>query len=199
VFVDAVHLVPHATVDVAALGCDALVTSPYKWYGPHAGVLWIAADLRRELTPYKVRPAPDGPPERWETGTPSYEAIAGTRAAAEFLLAHGMEQIGAGERAVFVPLLDGLLALPHVEVHGPHDLVDRTPTVCFSVAGRSSAEVAEALARSQIAVWGGNYYAVEVMATLGLAETGGAVRAGVSCYTTPDDVERLLTAVACLT
>jgi selenocysteine lyase/cysteine desulfurase len=106
-----------------------------------------------------------------------------------------MDTIAADERAVFAPLLDGLLALPHVRVHGPQTLEDRTPTVCFSVDGRSPTEVADALAGEQVAVWGGSYYAVEVMASLGLAESGGAVRAGVSRYTTPEDVERLLAAV----
>ena len=195
-FVDAVHLAPHRAIDIAALGCDALATSPYKWYGPHAGVLWLSPELRTELTPYKVRPAPDTPPERWETGTPAYEAIAGTRAAAEFLLTKGMHAIAKAEGAIFAPLLEGLLALAHVQIHGPRDLEDRTPTVCFSVDGRSADEVASALADDQIAVWGGHYYAVEVMAALGLAERGGAIRAGVSCYTSPEDVDRLLRAVS---
>jgi cysteine desulfurase family protein (TIGR01976 family) len=195
-FVDAVHLAPHRAIDIAALGCDALATSPYKWYGPHAGVLWLSPELRTGLTPYKVRPAPDSAPERWETGTPAYEAIVGTRAAAEFLLEQGMATLAKAEGEVFAPLLDGLLALPHVQIHGPRDLEDRTPTVCFSVDGRTADDVAAALADEQVAVWGGSYYAVEVMAALGLAERGGAIRAGVSCYTGPDDVDRLLRAVA---
>ncbi len=145
VFVDAVHLAPHRPIDIAALGCDALATSPYKWYGPHAGVLWLAPDLRAELTPYKVRPAPDSPPERFETGTPAYEAIAGTRAAAEFLLTEGMPVLAKAETQVFAPLLEGLLGLPKVRVHGPRDLEDRTPTVCFSVDGHSADEIATAL------------------------------------------------------
>ncbi len=194
-FVDAVHLAPHRSIDIATLGCDALATSPYKWYGPHAGVLWLSPDLRESLQPYKVRPAPDTAPERFETGTPAYEAIAGTRAAAEFLLGEGMEHLAAAERSIFATLLDGLLALPHVTVHGPQDLVDRTPTVCFTVAGHSTDDVAAALAAEQIAVWGGHYYAVEVMAALGLTEGGGAIRAGVSCYTSADDVDRLLRVV----
>jgi cysteine desulfurase family protein (TIGR01976 family) len=195
VFVDAVHLTPHRPVEVAALGCDVLATSPYKWYGPHAGVLWIAPDLREELEPYKVRPAPDTAPERFETGTPSYEAIAATQAAAEFLLLEGMDALGKAEGEVFTPLLEGLLALPGVTVHGPHELEHRTPTVCFSVDALSPDEVATALARERVAVWGGSYYAVEVMDALGLTERGGAIRAGVSCYTTADDVDRLLRAV----
>lgn len=196
VFVDAVHLAPHRAIDVAAIGCDVVATSPYKWYGPHAGVLWIAPDLRDDLVPYKVRPAPDDAPARFETGTPSYEAIAATRAAATFLLEEGMDAIEQAETARFVPLLEGLLALPSVVVHGPRDLADRTPTVCFSVAGHGPGAVAAALAGEQVAVWDGTYYAVEVMDALGLSERGGAIRAGVSCYTNADDVDRLLAALA---
>ncbi len=196
VFVDAVHLAPHRAIDTMALGCDAIVSSPYKWYGPHSGVLWLAADVRDDLTPYKVRPAPDTAPERWETGTPAYEAVAATAAAADFLLREGMDEIARAEQAVFAPLLDGLLALPHVRIHGPNDLEERTPTACFTVEGHSATQVADALAGEQVAVWGGHYYAVEVMDALGLAAAGGAVRAGVSCYTTPEDVDRLLAAVA---
>jgi cysteine desulfurase family protein (TIGR01976 family) len=198
VFVDAVHLVPHRPVDVASLGCDALVTSSYKWYGPHAGVLWLAPDLRDELTPYKVRPAPDAGPSRWETGTPSYEAIAGIDAAALFLLDEGMASIVAREAAIFAPLLRGLRELPSVTVYGPPDGSDRAPTVSFNLAGQRPAEVAAALADRGIAVWSGNYYALELMTALGLQDTGGAVRAGVNVYTSAEDVERLLDAVAAL-
>lgn len=198
VLVDAVHLVPHRPVDIAALGCDALVTSSYKWYGPHAAVLWLAPELRDGLVPYKVRPAPDTGPARWETGTPSYEAIAGMEAAARFLLETGMAQVVAHERAVFAPLLRGLAELPRVTVYGPGEGTDRAPTVSFTVAGRRPEEVAAALADQHIAVWSGNYYALELMSALGLQETGGAVRAGVNVYTTPQDVERLLAAVASL-
>jgi cysteine desulfurase family protein (TIGR01976 family) len=194
VFVDAVHLVPHRAVDVARLGCDALVTSPYKWYGPHAGVLWLAPDLRDRLEPYKVRPAPDDAPERWETGTAAFEAIAGVAAAASFLLESGVDALAAREAQVFGPLLDGLLTLPRVQIHGPRDATARTPTVCFSGEGMPPEAVAAALAAVGVAVWAGSYYAVEAMASLGLAD--GAVRAGVSCYTTAADVERLLDAVA---
>jgi cysteine desulfurase family protein (TIGR01976 family) len=196
VFVDGVHLVPHRRVDLRVIGCDAFVTSAYKWYGPHAAVLWLSSGLRDSLTPYKVRPAPDRAPERWETGTPSYEAIAGIDAAASFLLEQGMDAMAAAELGVFEPLLGGLLGLDNVRVHGPTELVARTPTVCFSVSGHHPDKVAAELATRRIAVWSGSYYAVEVMAALGLAD--GAVRAGVSRYTSPDDVERLLEAVHAL-
>src|SRR4051794_25839231 len=135
VLVDAVHLVPHRRVDVDALGCDALVTSPYKWYGPHAGVLVLGAELLERIQPYKVRPAPATGPRRLETGTPSFEAIAATGAAARFLLDEGMDKLGAAEREVFGPLLEGLHAIRGVRVLGPQDLTDRTPTVLFDVDG----------------------------------------------------------------
>lgn len=196
VLVDAVHLVPHRPVDVAALGCDALATSSYKWYGPHAAVLWLDPELLQSLEPYKLRPADDKGPGRFETGTPSFEAIAGIAAAARFLLDLGMASVAEHEREVFAPLLDGLLDMEHVEVRGPKELADRTPTVAFTVDGHHPRAVAAALAERKIAVWSGDYYAVEVMRTLGLDASGGAVRAGVVRYTTPADVDRLLEAVA---
>ena len=195
VLVDGVHLVPHAAVDLTAIGCDAFLTSPYKWYGPHSGVLWLAADLRDSLAAYKVRPAPDTAPGRWETGTTAFEAVVGIRAAAAFLLEVGLDTIGRLETDRFSRLLAELLEMDHVTVHGPHDLAARTPTVSFTVAGHRPDAVATALAARGVAVWSGNYYAVEAMAALGLTD-GGAVRAGVSCYTSAADVERLLTAVA---
>ena len=194
VFVDGVHLVPHAAVDLRAIGCDVFVTSPYKWYGPHSGVMWITDDLRDTLTPYKVRPAPDTEPERFETGTVSFEAIAGIRAAAAFLLETGVEALARHEQARFAPLLTGLQGFPQVKVYGPQDLLDRTPTISFTVSGRHPDEVAAHLAARNVAVWSGNYYAVETMSALGLTETG-AVRAGVSGYTSGADVDRLLAAV----
>ncbi len=198
VAVDGVHLTPHARVDVAALGCDTYVTSAYKWYGPHGSALWMAPSVRDGLVPYKVRPAPDDGPERWQLGTPAYENLAGIEAAAAWLLDERMEGIVEHERRVFARLLDGLLGLGGVTVHGPHDVVDRAPTLALTVAGVHPDQVATTLAEQRVAVWSGNYYAVEVMSALGLGGTGGAVRAGVSCYTNDDDVDRLLAAVATL-
>jgi cysteine desulfurase family protein (TIGR01976 family) len=192
VFVDAVHLAPHRRIAVDALGCDVLATSPYKWFGPHAGVLAVEPGLLDALDAYKVRPAPDTGPRRLETGTPSFEAIAAVGAAARFLLDAGMDQLGAADRAVFATLLDGLHALPKVTVHGPQDLVDRTPTVLFNVAGVHPTDVAGALAGDGVAVWAGHSYAVETAAALGLADGGVGVRAGVVAYTSPDDVQQLL-------
>jgi cysteine desulfurase family protein (TIGR01976 family) len=191
-FVDAVHLAPHRRVDMAAIGCDALVTSPYKWYGPHAGVLAVEPELLASLEPYKVRPAGDDGPRRLETGTPAFEAIAGVEAAARFLLDTGMQVIAAAEQRVFSLLLDGLRSFDRATVHGPDDLVDRTPTVLFSVDGVASAEVARALADAHVAVWAGHSYAVEAAAAMGL----DGVRAGVVAYVTEGDVAKLLEALA---
>ena len=198
VFVDAVHLVPHMPVSVRDIGCDVLATSPYKWYGPHAGVMCIEPSLLNSLPVAKVRPADDVGPRRFETGTPNLENIAATEAAARFLLEEGMANIAAREREVFAPLLEGLLAMPHVKVWGPPTLESRTPTVAFTVNGKSPEQVATALAANKIAVWDGSSYAVEVVSRLGLAESGGVVRAGVVRYVTHDDVARLLRVVRSL-
>ena len=194
VFVDAVHLAPHRRIDVRAIGCDVLATSPYKWYGPHAGVLAVQPDLLAALTPYKVRPAGDDGPRRLETGTPSFEAIAGVDAAARFLLDVGMEALAAAEGAVFAGLLEGLRANDRVDIHGPHDLVDRTPTVLFRVDGVASTDVAAHLARHDVAVWPGHSYAVEAARAMRL----DGVRAGVVAYVDDDDVGRLLDSLATL-
>ncbi|HUP85577.1 MAG TPA: cysteine desulfurase-like protein [Acidimicrobiales bacterium] len=194
VFVDAVHLTPHRRVDVSVIGCDVLATSPYKWYGPHAGILAIDPQLLATLTPYKVRPAGDDGPRRLETGTPSFEAIAGIDAAAQFLLDTGMDAIGAAESAIFTTLLDGLQALPRVRIHGPADGTDRTPTVLFSLDGISSTDVAGHLAQQSVAVWAGHSYAVEVAEAMHL----DGVRAGVVAYVNEEDVFQLLTALTAL-
>jgi cysteine desulfurase family protein (TIGR01976 family) len=195
VFVDAVHLAPHRRIDVAGLGCDALVTSPYKWYGPHAGVLVARPELLDELPVAKVRPAADHGPRRWETGTPSFEAIAAVGAAAEFLLEQSTDLLAASEAAVFAPLIDGLTAIDGVRVWGPTTGSSRTPTVAFTVAGKHPEEVAAALAGDQIATWAGHSYALEAVDQLGLRDTGGIVRAGVVAYIDDSDVARLLAAV----
>jgi cysteine desulfurase family protein (TIGR01976 family) len=190
VFVDAVHLAPHRRIDVAAIGCDVLVTSPYKWYGPHAGVLVVDPALLAELTPYKVRPAPDAGPPRLETGTPSFEAIAAIEAAARFLL-DSFDAIAAHEREVFEVLLEGLHANQRVTVHGPQDRTDRTPTVLFSIDGVASVDVAAHLAAHDVAVWPGHSYAVEAARAMHL----DGVRAGVVAYVDEQDVQHLLDAL----
>ncbi len=195
VFVDAVHLAPHRRIDVAAIGCDVLATSPYKWYGPHAGVLAIEPSLLDALPVAKVRPAHDHGPRRFETGTPNFEGIAAVEAAARFLVEEGMDRVATDENTVFLPLLHGLLETPGVTLWGVPDIVGRTPTAAFTVAGHTPDEVARALAAERIAVWAGDCYAVECVDQLGLTAAGGVVRAGVVRYIEPDEVARLLRVV----
>jgi cysteine desulfurase family protein (TIGR01976 family) len=190
--IDAVHHAPHRPIDVEALGCDALLCSPYKWFGPHAGVLWARPELLAELQPDKVRPSSDGVPERWETGTPAFETLAGVRAAALYLLDLDWAAVRAHEDALLAAMLDGLRAIGGVTLHG--DPRDRTPTVIFSVAGRTPLEVAQGLAERRVAVWHGNNYALELSTLLGL-EPDGAVRAGAVHYNDAGDIEQLVDAV----
>jgi selenocysteine lyase/cysteine desulfurase len=194
-FVDAVHLAPHRAIDVSTLGCDVLATSPYKWYGPHAGVLCVEPALLDELPVARVRPAPDRGPRRWETGTPSFEAIAAVEAAAALLLGEGLDRIAEAEAKVFAPLLEGLLAMPGVRVWGPPTTEGRTPTIAFTVDGVRPDVVADELSLTRIATWAGHSYALEAVDQLGLAASGGVVRAGVVTYIDDEDVTRLLTEV----
>jgi cysteine desulfurase family protein (TIGR01976 family) len=193
VFVDAVHATPHRAIDVAALGCDALACSAYKWFGPHIGILWARPELLGELSPDKLRPSPDTVPERWELGTLPFESLVGVRAAADFVARLDREELRAHEDRLLAQMVEGLGALAGVTVHGAAR--DRTATVMFTVAGHSSHDVAAHLARAEVAVWHGNYYALELGRHLGL-EPDGAVRAGAVAYTDEDDVRRLVEAVA---
>jgi cysteine desulfurase family protein (TIGR01976 family) len=193
VYVDAVHAAPHRRLDVEALGCDALACSAYKWFGPHIGILWARPELLAELEPDKLRPSPDTVPERWELGTLPFEALAGVRAAADYVLTADWDAVRAHEDALLAAALDGLGAMPHVTLHGAAR--DRAPTLMLSVAGRRPDEVAAALAARRVAVWHGNYYAWELERFLGL-EPDGAVRAGFVHYNDEADAERLLAAIA---
>ena len=193
VYVDAVHAAPHRRLDVEALGCDALACSAYKWFGPHVGILWGRPEVLEELQPDKLRPASDEVPDRWELGTLPFESLAGVRAAADYVLSADWEAVRAHEDALLVAALEGLTAMPHVTVYGAAR--DRAPTLMFNVHGRTSDEVCAALAERQIAVWQGNYYAVELERHLGL-EPHGAVRAGFVHYNDEADAERLLAAVS---
>jgi cysteine desulfurase family protein (TIGR01976 family) len=192
VFVDAVHATPHRPMDVAALGCDALACSAYKWFGPHIGILWARPELLADLGPDKLRPSPDTVPDRWELGTLPFESLAGVRAAADFVLAVDREALRAHEDRLLAQMVEGLGSIAGVSLHGAAR--DRTATVMFTVAGHSSHDVAAALARHAVAVWHGNYYALELARWLGL-EPDGALRAGVVAYNDPEDVDRLLEAV----
>jgi cysteine desulfurase family protein (TIGR01976 family) len=191
-YVDAVHATPHRRLDVAALDTDVLVCSSYKWFGPHAGILCARPELLEELAPDKLRPAPDSIPDRWETGTQSFEAIAGIRAAAEYMLELNWDAVEAHEKTMLGVMLAGLASIDGVAVHGAP--AQRAPTVMFSVEGQPADAVARALAAVEIAVWHGNYYAWELHRFLGLGPDG-AIRAGAVHYNEPADIERLLAAV----
>ena len=192
VYVDAVHAAPHRKLEVTALDCDALVCSGYKWFGPHQSILWARPELLEELQPDKLRPSPDIVPYRWETGTPAFEGLAGVIATARYLEETGFDAVRAHEEALFARMLDGLSSIGGVTLHGWAR--DRVPTLMFSVTGRRPKEVARSLAGEQVAVWHGNYYALELSTLLGL-EPDGAVRAGVVHYNDDEDVDRLLSAV----
>ena len=195
-FIDAVALAPHHRIDIAALGCDALVTSPYKWYGPHMGMLWVEPVLLDSLPVFKVRPAADTGPGRIETGMPNFEGIAGVEAAARFLLEEGMDHVAAAESAVFEPLLTGLQSIDGVtRVRAVPAWRAARPPLRSRSHGVAPFEAAKALAAEKIAVWDGHNYAVEVVDSLGLANSGGVVRAGLARYIEDDDVQRLLRVV----
>ena len=205
-FVDAVHSAPHLPTDVSALGCDALACSPYKFYGPHAGVLWVRRSLLESLRVSKLLPASDAAPERIETGTLSHEAIAGTTTAIDFLA--GLDD-GPGDRRARLQrvmqglhdrgdtlvrrMWDGLATLDGVRLFGPvPGTTERTPTVSFIVDGVSSSEVSRRLA-DEFGVFCsyGDFYATDVAVRLGV-EDDGLVRAGCACYTTEAEIDRLI-------
>jgi cysteine desulfurase family protein (TIGR01976 family) len=188
-WVDAVHYAPHGPIDVAAVDADILLCSPYKFYGPHLGLFYGRREVLERWRPYKVRPAPDDPVgQRFETGTLQHEALAGFVAAVEYVDSIGWEAIQGHERELGRRFLE---ALPEgVRLHGVRTMDGRTPTFALTLEGRTSQEVAERLAERDIAVWAGDYYAVEVMERLGLPE--GAVRVGFVHYNTTEEVDRLL-------
>ena len=188
-WVDAVHYGPHGPIDVAAAGADVLICSPYKFYGPHLGLAYGKSELLERWRPYKVRPASDEPlGHRFETGTLPHELLAGFVAAVEYVDSIGWEAIQAHERELGQRFLDGLP--DSCTLYGVNSMDGRVSTFAFNVEGQSPRAVAERLGERNIAVWQGNYYAVEVMKRLGLDE--GAVRAGIVHYNTADEVDRLL-------
>ena len=206
-FVDAVHFAAHRVIDVREMGCDFLVCSPYKFYGPHTGVLFARADLLAALDVPKLAPASNEIPERIETGTQNHEGIVGSGAAVEFLasLASGatrrerlVRSISAlherGEE-MLARLWNGLAGIAGVRCYGPPPGRPRTPTISFTVAGISSVEAAKALAAKGIFVSNGNFYATTVIERLGQAHDG-VLRAGCACYTTEGEIDRLVEGVA---
>jgi cysteine desulfurase family protein (TIGR01976 family) len=194
-WVDAVHYGPHGPIDVAAWGCDVLICSPYKFFGPHMGMAFGREELLRGWRPYKVRPAADEPVgRRFELGTCQHELLAGFVAAVDYVDSLGWEAIRAHERALGERFLDGL---PEgIVLHGIRTMEGRVPTFCFSLPDRTAKSVAEHLSAHDVAVWWGNYYALETIRRLGLDEVDGAVRAGIVHYNTAEEVDRLLAGLA---
>jgi cysteine desulfurase family protein (TIGR01976 family) len=188
-WVDAVHYAPHGPIDVAAAGVDVLLCSPYKFFGPHLGVAFARAELLERWRPYKVRPAADEPlGHRFETGTLPHELLAGFVAAVSYIDSLGFDAIVAHERELGARFLAGLPETCHL--YGLPGMEGRVPTFCFTVEGLAPAEAAAGLSDRGLAVWHGNYYAVEVMERLGLPD--GGVRAGIVHYNTADEVDHLL-------
>jgi cysteine desulfurase family protein (TIGR01976 family) len=218
VYVDAVQLAPHRLIDVQAIGCDFLACSPYKFFGPHQGVLWGRADLLMSLSPYKVRPAEETLPGRFETGTLSHEGMAGTLGAVEYLAWIGRElapplagrpgeserrrairaawaALEAHELALTGRLVEGLRRLPGIAIQGiadPAAFDRRVPTVSFIHDRLTPQEMSVGFAAENIFVWDGHNYALEVIRHLGLLETGGVLRVGLAHYNTAEEVDRLL-------
>jgi cysteine desulfurase family protein (TIGR01976 family) len=209
---DAVHFAPHNSIDVRALGVDVLFTSPYKYFGPHLGVAFGRRELLERWVPYKVRPAPDALPDRWETGTLSHEALAGLSAAVDYLaglvedggsprdrLVAGMTAVTAYEGSLTRRFLSAAAGIPGLTLYGiadPDRWVERTPTFAFRLDSMAPRALAEELGRRGIFVWDGNYYALSIMERLGLEESGGAVRVGFCHYNTADEVDRVVAALA---
>jgi selenocysteine lyase/cysteine desulfurase len=208
ILVDAVHYAPHLLPDVRALDCDLLVCSAYKFYGPHVGVLYGRRRLLESIDFPKLRPAHDTAPERAETGTLNHEGIVGAAAAVDFFAS--LARVGKtrrqrlqatfdelhGRGAVLTRILwEGLSAIDGVRLYGPPPGSPRTPTIAFTVEGRNSRDVARRLADRSVFCSHGDFYAMTVVERLGLADQG-LVRAGCACYTTSDEILRLVEGVA---
>jgi cysteine desulfurase family protein (TIGR01976 family) len=215
VYVDAVHYVPHGSIDVQELDCDFLVCSAYKFFGPHVGILYGRYELLAQLEAYKVRPAPSRPPGKFETGTQNHEAIAGVLGALEYFewvgenfspqsltgepserrsrLVQALLAIQAFESDLSRILLEVLEETPGVTIYGLRDydrLAERVPTYSFNLEGNSPQQVAEELGKRGIYVWDGNYYAISVTESLGVEASGGMVRVGPVHYNTVEEIER---------
>jgi cysteine desulfurase family protein (TIGR01976 family) len=207
-FVDAVHFAPHQLVDVKKIGCDFLACSAYKFYGPHIGIIFARESVLLKLDVPKLAPAPETAPERLETGTLNHEGIIGAAAAVDFLasLASGetrrarlvrtFAELHIRGQALVRRMWKGLSGLPGVTLYGPPATSARTPTIAFTVAGMPADVVAERLAARAVFVSSGDFYATTVVERLGLK--GGLVRAGCACYTTEEEVDRLIEGVGAL-
>jgi cysteine desulfurase family protein (TIGR01976 family) len=191
-WVDAVHYAPHGPIDVAGVGADVVICSAYKFCGPHLGLFYGRQEVIERWRPYKVRPSADEPvAHRFETGTLAHELLAGFTAAVEYLEALGWGAIQAHERELGERFLEGL---PDAyRLYGIETMVDRTPTFALTHRERSPDDLAARLGERDIAAWPGNYYALEVMERLGLAD--GCLRVGIVHYNTAEEVDRLLAAL----
>jgi cysteine desulfurase family protein (TIGR01976 family) len=214
-FIDAVHYAPHGPLDVRALDCDFLVCSPYKFFGPHMGTLYGKREHLLRFRPYKVRPAPDSLPDRWETGTQVQELIAGIGAAVDYLAELGARSDASAkdrrtallaayratrrhEMALLGRLVEGLLAIPGLRFFGISDakrFEERCSTVSVRLANHTPTEVATFLGERGIFTWDGNYYALNLTERLGVEASGGLLRIGLVHYNTAEEVDRLLAAL----
>jgi len=212
--VDSVQSAPHFAIDVEALGCDLLASSPYKYFGPHAGLLYVRRSLADRLTPLKVRPSPTTMPYKHAPGTPSFEAQLGTVGAFEHLawlgerfagvpagaslrqrVAGGLAAATAHESALATHFLEGLGELRGIRLYGisdPRGVAGRVPTFSLRIGGLAPAKVADAFAARNIYVWAGSFYAYEVAGALGVRDDGGVVRIGFAHYNTLAEVETVL-------
>ncbi len=220
-FIDAVQHAPHKPIDVQALDCDFLACSAYKFFGPHTGVLYGKYALLDQLKAYKVRPAGNLPPDKFETGTQSFESIAGVLGVLEYIAwlgttfgsefaaqyqerfsEQGMAAIEAYELGLNKALLEGLSTVPGLHIWGitdPDRLQQRVPTFSFSLQGWHPRTVAEEMDKAGINVWDGNFYALAVLERLGLEGQGGIVRVGAVHYNTKDEIEKLVEALRGIT
>jgi cysteine desulfurase family protein (TIGR01976 family) len=214
-FIDAVHYAPHGPIDVRALDCDFLVCSPYKFFGPHMGTLYGKREQLLRFRPYKVRPAPDSLPDRWETGTQVQELIAGIGAAVDYLAGLGRRcdpsvkdrrsallaayrATREHEMALLARLVEGLVSIPGLRFFGisdPKRFDERCSTVSVRLANHTPTEVATFLGERSIFTWDGNYYALNLTECLGVEASGGLLRIGLVHYNTAEEVDRLLTAL----
>jgi cysteine desulfurase family protein (TIGR01976 family) len=212
VFIDAVHYAPHGSIDVRDLNCDFLACSTYKFFGPHIGVLYGKREHLKRLKPYKVRPAADTLPDRWETGTLNHEGLAGVTACVDYLSDLGRKAaphagsrreaiLGAyawmqqHEHELAEQLIRGLLQIPGLSFYGIRDLTrldERTPTVSIRMKGHSPAELAQRLGDAGIYTWDGNFYAMNLTEQLGVEASGGILRIGLAHYASSEEVDRLL-------
>ena len=211
VYLDAVHYAPHGVIDVQDWGCDFLVCSAYKFFGPHIGILWGKRELLESIEAYKVRPAPNSIPGKWMTGTQNHACLAGVTAAIDYVsnivsnkgdrrsrLRSSFEWIVEYERSLIAKLIEGLIRIPRVKVYGltsPDSLPGRVPTLAFTAEGWTSTNLAERLGNEGIFTWHGHYYAVEICRQLG-CEPEGMLRMGLMHYNTMEEVDRTLQTVA---